>query len=535
MPQNGVVVAPQPLAAEVGAEILRAGGTAHDAAVATALVQTVTDPFMCGIGGIGVAQVYDALSQEAAIIDFYGRVGSRARADQWAKAARRSAEGKTYVKDFPNHLGYGSILVPGTVAGLAALHARGGRLPWRELVAPAARIAREGFPFYAYITDYFLETHQYPRGEHVPPFDRFIRATPAMAALWHGPDGRLFGVGDHFANPDYAATLDQLAGAGPDDFYRGALAERIAADFAANDALVTADDLADCRAVIRPPLRGSYRGHEIATGSPGGATILQTLNILEGYDLGSIAHGSTAHLHLVASAMRLAFGDRAQLSGDLAQDEAAIARLVSKERAAELRERIARADLPTTEATPTPGTTHLTVADRHGNVVAMTHTLALGSGVVTPGLGFQYNNGMHSFDPLPGKPNSIAPGKPRLSAMSPTIVFRDGRPLAALGSPGSNAIVNAVAQVVSNLLDFGLDPAAAVAAPRIHCEGGATLLESRTPRSVAAALAALGHQPQPRPFAYDSLQGRIQLVVAAGEGWVGASDPRRDGGVAAYA
>lgn len=535
MPQQGVVVAPQPLAAEVGAEVLRAGGSAYDAAIATALVQTVTDPFMCGIGGIGVAQVYDAATREATVLDFYGRVGSLARPDQWAKGARRSPEGKTYVKDFPHHLGYQSILIPGTVAGLAALHARGGKLPWRDLVLPAARIARAGFPFYAYITDYFLDTHQYPRGEHVPPFAQFIRATPAMAALWHHPDGRLFGVGEHFANPDYAATLDQLAEAGPDDFYRGALAERIAADFRANDALVTADDLANCRAVERPPLRGSYRGHEIATASPGGATIVQTLNILEGYDLGHLAYGSTAHLHLVASAMRLAFGDRAQLSGDLARDEVAIAELTSKERAAALREQIAGAELPETAVPPTHGTTHLSVADRQGNVVAMTHTLALGSGVVTPGLGFIYNNGMHSFDPLPGKPNSIAPGKPRLSAMSPTIVFRDGRPVAALGSPGSNAIVNAVAQVISNLIDFGLDPAAAVAAPRIHCEGGATLLEARTPRAVATALADLGHRPVPRPFAYDSLQGRIQLVVAAGERWVGASDPRRDGGVAAYA
>jgi gamma-glutamyltranspeptidase / glutathione hydrolase len=535
MPHNGVVVAPQPIAAETGADILAAGGTAFDAAVAAALVQTVVDPFMCGIGGIGVAQIHNADSGDTATIDFYGRVGSRALPDQWAKAARRSPEGKTYVKDFPNHLGYRSILVPATVAGLAAVHARGGRLPWRDLVLPAARIARDGFPFYAYITDYFLDTHQYPRGEHVPPFDRFIRATPAMSALWHHPDGRLFGVGDHFANPDYAATLTHLAEAGPDDFYRGALAERIAADFAANDALVTAADLADCRAIVRAPLRGSYRGHDLATASPGGTTILQTLNILEGYDLGRFAHGSTDHLHLVASAMRLAFGDRARLTGEQAQDEATIAQLVGKDRAAELRARIAPADLPTTAAADTPGTTHLTVADRHGNVVAMTHTLALGSGVVTPGLGFIYNNGMHSFDPLPGKPNSITPGKARLSAMSPTIVFRDGQPYAALGSPGSNAIVNAVAQVISNLLDFGHDPATAVAVPRIHCEGGATLLESRTPRAVATALAALGHQPKPRPFAYDSLQGRIQLVVATPDRWLGASDPRRDGGIAAYA
>lgn len=530
---NGVVVAPQPPAAEAGAAVLRQGGNAFDAAVATAFMQAATDPFMCGIGGIGVAHLYDAASSEQVVLDFYGRVGARARADQWAKQARRTAGGKTYVAGFANAVGYGSILIPGTVAGLAAIHAGRGRLPWRELLQPAIRILRGGMPLYAYITDYFFPTHQYPDGEYFPPFEQFIRTTPAFARLWLRDDGTVRQVGESIANPDYAATLECLAEEGPDAFYRGSIAARIAADFAANGAPVTADDLAACRAIPRRPLQADYRGNSIATSPVGGVTVLHILNILEGFDLAGLGRNSADYLHLLASAMQLAFGERDDLADDL--DQVALDRLVGKEHAAALRSRISATGQPAREAVGSPGTTHLSVADRDGNVVAMTHTLSLGSGVVTDGLGFQYNNGMNSFDPLPGRPRSIAPGKARVTPMAPTIVSRDGRPVFALGSPGSNAIVNAIAQVIVNLVDFGMTPQEAVAVPRIHCEGGAVMLENRTPAAVAAALAARGHTINPRPFSYDSLQGRVQLVAAGANGWAGASDPRRDGGVAAYA
>ena len=172
------------------------------------------------------------------------------------------------------------------------------------------------------------------------------------------------------------------------------------------------------------------------------------------------------------------------------------------------------------------------MADSQGNVVTLTHTLSLGSGVVTPGLGFQYNNGMSSFDPFPGRPRSVVPGRARLTPMAPTIVFDGARPLIALGSPGSNAIISAITQTVINLLDFQLSPLEAVAAPRVHCEGGPLLLETRTPTATVRDLAARGWLVTTRPFAYDTLQGRVQLVVRDGERWTGAADPRRDGGVA---
>ncbi len=529
---NGVVVAPQPRAAEVGAEVLRGGGNAFDAAVAAAFVQAATDPFMCGIGGIGVAQIFDAATGENVVLDFVGRVGSRARPDQWAKRARRTAEGKTYVAGWQNYLGYQSILIPGTVAGLAAIHARG-RMPWRDLVQPAIRILREGFPLYTYITEYFSDTHQYPSGENYPTFDEYVHATDAMARLWLRDDGTVRRVGDHLTNPDYATALECIADEGPETFYRGALAERIMADFAAHDALITADDLAASTAVVRTPLRSEYRGLTVTTSPLGGATMLQILNILDGFPVAELGHNSAEYLHVLASAMQLAFADRDSMSGD--GDAGALAELVGKRHAAELRARINEARIPSKEAAAVPGTTHLSVADRDGNAVAVTHTLSMGSGVVTPGLGFQYNNGMCTFDPLPGKPRSIAPGKPRVTPMSPTMVFRDGRPEIILGSPGSNAIVNAVAQVIVNRLDFDMTPLEAVSVPRIHCEGGPMLTETRLPVATGRALEARGHHLKPRPFAYDSLQGRIQLIVAENGTWIGASDPRRDGGAAMYA
>jgi gamma-glutamyltranspeptidase/glutathione hydrolase len=492
-------------------------------------MQCAIDPFMCGVGGIGVAQLYDARQGEATVVDFYGRVGSGARADQWAGQIRRTPTGRTYVKGFANAIGYGSILIPSTVAGLAAIHLRG-RLPWPELLQPAIAILREGFPLYPAIAEYFDDRYQYPRGEYFPPFAQFIRTTPAFARLWLREDGQPHRVGDPLVNPDYAATLQTLADEGPDSFYRGSLAAVIAADFAAHDAPITAADLAACRANIIEPVSTRYRGYRISTSPPGGITILQALALLADTDFAMLDRDSPEALHRIAAALRIAFGERAKLAGEV--DQAFLERLLAPAQLTKLRQRFdATVPVARVVAEP-PGTTHLTVADREGNIVALTHTLSLGSGVVTPGLGFQYNNGMSSFDPFPGRARSLVPGRMRVTPMAPTIVFDGERPLIALGSPGSNAIISAITQTLINLLDFGLSPLEAVAAPRLHCEGRALLLETRTPALTAQALAVQGWVVNQRPFAYDTLQGRVQLLVRNGERWLGASDPRRDGGVA---
>jgi len=531
----GLVVAPQPLAAEAGAAMLSLGGNVYDAAVAAAFVQGVTDPLMCGLGGIGLAQLFDPVAGRHLVIDFAGTPGSLAHPELWASVCRELANGKVAVEQFANYIGYQAIVTPGTVAGLSALHQIGGRLPWREVLQPAVTISRRGYLLPAYVTDYFDPTRQFPQGEYFPPFEQFINASPAMARLWLDEQSRLYPIGSLVKNDDYTATMEQLARRGAADFYTGELSQAIIADFAANGALITAEDLANFRPQLREPLKMAYRGHTVATNPFGGVSILQLLAVLEAYDLPALHHNSADYLDILATAMRLVFAERSEHPGDPQELAATLPQLLSPEHLAHLRERVARR-VP--DSSPPPedfGTTHLTAADNNGRLIALTHTLGTGAGVVTEGLGFQYNSGMNAYDPRPNRPSSIGPGRIRPTAMAPTLVFAGEQPVMALGSPGSNAIINAIVQVIANRLDFGMGPLEAVAASRIHCEGPAVLIEARLPRLVGDELGRRGHQIQRRAFAYDPRQGRVQLVVYEQGRWIGASDPRRDGGVAAYA
>ncbi|MCO5177809.1 MAG: gamma-glutamyltransferase [Thermomicrobiales bacterium] len=534
---RAVVVAPQPRAAEAGAAVLRAGGNAFDAAVAAGFMQMATDPLMCGIGGMGVAHVYLAATGETVVLDFLHRAGSGYIPNRWEGRVRETPTGKRYVEGFPEQMGYQTIMQPGTVAGFGALHERWGSRPWAELLQPAIETLRQGYPVDEYIADFLDERHQYGSSPASPPLDDFLRATEGMAQLWLSDDGRPLRVGDHWVNPDYARTLERLAADGADSFYRGELAHEIAADLAANDALVTAEDLANYRVRERTSLVGSYRDLAIACAPTpcGGTTVLQILALLERFDLAALQHGGADHLHALISAMQLAFADRSERLGDPDFVPDPTAELLSEPHITALHDRIVRGDLVSAPADDVPGTTHMTVADADGNIVAVTHTLGHGSGVIAPDMGFQYNGG-GGFDLRPDQPNSAAPGKVRLSGMCPTIVLRDGTPLMALGSPGSNAIINAIVQVISNSVDFGMSPLEAVSVPRVHAEGPSAMLETRTPLATAQALTERGHEITYRPFAYDTLQGRIQLVArTADDQWHGASDPRRQGGVAAYA
>lgn len=506
--------------------MLKRGGNAVDAAVAAAFVQTVTDPLMCGVGGMGVAHVRlpDGTHQ---VVSFYSRFGSRATPDMWADRVREG-----YVEGHPDKIGYESILVPGTVAGLGELHRRWGRLPWADLVLPAAQIARQGVPLYGYIEDYF----HYPMPAYGPTQAQRFSATPEMARLWLRPDGSFRAQGELLVNEDYARTLTAIAEGGPEEFYRGGLAEKILADLTAHGSTITPEDLAGYVPILEEPLVGRYRDYTVVTNQPpgGGVTLLQILAILEGFDIGALEHSGADHLDLLARAMRAAFQDRKAKVGDPQFVPVDVAGLLSPERIAGLRRELGAQSVDRTESSP--GTTHLSTYDAEGTCVAITHTLASGSGVVTPGLGFQYNNAADNSDPVPGRPNSIAPGKARRSSMAPTVVLKGNQPVMILGSPGSNAIVNAIAQVIMNVVDFGMTPVEAVSAQRVHCEGGPVTLEARCLPSVAAELGRRGHELRLRPKAYDTLQGRVQLIRILADGtFQGASDPRRDGGVAAYA
>ena len=332
-----------------------------------------------------------------------------------------------------------------------------------------------------------------------------------------------------------ADTLDAIGAGGADEFYRGKLGQRIAADLEANGSFVTARDLADYTPKVHEPVTGAYRGYTISSNPPpgSGATLIEMLQILDHFDLGALDHGSAEHLDLVARAMAAAHVDRNEHLGDPDFSDVPTDLLVSKDRAAHWAEVIKAGDFPSTDkAEPASCTTHLSVYDETGNAVSCTHTLGTGSGVITPGLGFVYNNSMKLFDPFPGTRNSMAPGKARTTGMVPTIVYRDGKPVIIVGAPGGSVIISAVLQTILNIVDFGMSPVEAVTVPRIHCEGAAIHAEARVQGSVCRDLESLGHTVKQSVLSFDPVMSRGHVITIQDGKWQGGADPRGGGGVA---
>ena len=484
-----MIVCPQPQAAEIGLEVMRRGGNAVDAAVTCAFVQGVIDPQMCGLGGGGVLLVHGATSGDA-LLEFYPVAGSGVHEDMWSGLfIREAADRYGYVLDgWVNDVGYQSVCVPGTVAGLGAALARYGSISWADALAPAIRIARDGFPVSGFMHGFWTTDY----GPDVVPNVARIQTTPAARALYTH-DGRLYSIGELMVQADLARTLSRLAAGGPDEFYRGSIAEEIAADFASNGGFITLSDLAAYRVNVTEPMRGGYRGLSVACAGPpaGGFVLLQMLSFLERFDLRAFGWPSTESARLLVEAM-----DR-----ELVAD---------------------RAD-----------TTHVCVVDDAGNAVSLTHTLGSSSGVVTPGLGFGYNDYMNCFDPRPGRPGSIEAGKTRVTRMVPTMVFDGSRLRICVGAPGGTKIVGAVLQVLINLIDHRMSPVEAVSAPRVDFQGDVVQAEARIPQVVCDGLSRLGYKVSRRTLNYDSYFARPQVIVAAADGSLsGASDPRKDGGAA---
>ena len=530
---RGVVVCPQPRAADVGVEVLTRGGNAFDAAIATAFAQMVADPFMCGLGGMGTLQYYRADTGERGSIDFHARAGSKVTPDMWAADSRGRTEisGYSLFDDYRSELGYTSILTPGTVAGFFEAHRRLCSRPWRELLAPAARLARDGLAMTPYAADFLTRTMM----PGIPDGMTRVSATEACRRIHLTPEGRLYKVGELHRNPDMADTLDRIAEGGAEEFYRGALGREIAGDLARNGAYVTAEDLASYRPEVGDPVIGHYRGYEVCSNpAPGsGPTLIEMLQILAHFDLGALEHGTAPHLDLVARAMAAAHADRNEYLGDPGFADVRTDLMVSKERAAMWAEKIRAGEFLRTGREEPPGcTTHLSVYDEAGNAVSCTHTLGTGSGVVTPGLGFVYNNSMKLFDPQPGTRNSMAPGKARTTGMVPTILYKDGKPAIVVGAPGGSVIISAVLQAILNIVDFGMSPVEAVTVPRIHCEGKGLHAEARVEGAVCRDLAAMGHDVRQSPISFDPVMSRAHVVLVEGGRWRGGADPRGGGGVA---
>ncbi|MDK2926706.1 MAG: gamma-glutamyltranspeptidase / glutathione hydrolase [Bacillota bacterium] len=524
--KNGMVAAAHPLAAEAGVEVLKKGGNAIDAAVATALAVSVVEPNASGLGGGGFMLIRFAKTGETVVIDYREVAPQKATPDMY-----KVVDGK--VVDDADHIGYKAVAVPGYVAGLSLALKKYGTMKLADVMQPAIKYAEEGITVTATLSGIIKDN-----------FDK-ISKFPATAKIYL-KDGLPYEAGDKLVNKDYAKTLRLIAAKGPDVFYKGEIADAIAKDMAANGGLITKADLAAYQPSIRKPVSGTYRGYEIISSPPpssGGTHVIEILNMLENYDVKKLGHNTPDALQLWTEVIRRVFADRGKYMGDPAVVKVPLDGLLSKEYA---KERAKDIDLNKASTEVTAGdpsayegahTTHLSVIDKEGNMVALTQTIEcfFGSGVVVPGLGFLLNDEMDDFDVEPGRANSPGPGKKPLSSMSPTLVLKDGKPFLSVGSPGGPRIITAVAQVLSNIIDHGMSIQEAIEAARIHADNQSVYVEGRIPEQVRQALEAKGQKVTVKKE-YDLYFGGAQGVLfdtAKGE-FHGGADPRRDGKAVGY-
>ena len=526
---TGMVVAAQPEAVEAGVDALRAGGNAVDAAVACALVAGVVDPQMCGIAGFGSAQLFLPGEGVHACVDFHGTSPAAVRPDMWEHlVVGETRDGFGFILDgHVNDVGYRSITTPGALLAYHEAHERHGRLPWADVVAPAVAWASDGFAIRPAVYHWWQEGATLGRADNVGR----LAHTAAGRRIYFHDDGTLRGIGETLTNLDLARTLERIAEGGADVFYHGEIAVEIAADMAAHGGLLTAEDLAGYRTVWNDPLRTTYRGLGVATNRPpgGGVMVAQMLNVLGHFDLAAMDHNGVDHVHTVTEAMKWATADKDAHVGDPEFVDVPLDHLLSEAHAADLARRIAageRASVPRMAGEP-PDTTHVCVVDTDGNAVSMTHSLGMPSGVVTDGLGFMYNGCMGVFDPRPGRPGSLAPGKRRFTSLCPTMVF-DGDDLRfVVGAPGGTQIAMGVLQVLSNVVDFGMPVLDAVCAPRFSATSDAIDVCNRIPRSVTSALEADGHEVVRWPGNFEF--ARVHAIDVGPDGLAGAADPGADG------
>ncbi|WP_267361218.1 MULTISPECIES: gamma-glutamyltransferase [unclassified Methylobacterium] len=484
---RGMVVTNHPLASAAGNEMLAAGGNAIDAAIAALFTLTVVEPMMVGILGGGTAHIRRPDGSHV-IVD--GQVTAPgATTPTLYTPDPRAPEGSMDVVGRRNAVGPTAVATPGNLKAWCETLERFGTFSLGDVLEPAIRHASRGFM----VTPYLHELI----GEAAADMAR----DPAIAAIYL-PDGQPIRAGDRLVTGDYAETLRCIARDGPELLYAGALGDLFADHMAAHGGYLARSDLENYRTLDREPLRGTYRGYELVGPPPpasGPLHIIQMLNILEAYDVAKLGFGSADTVHLLAEVLKIAFADRAAATGDPAFVGVPVDTILSKTYAAERRAgidlRAARTWSAGVEPEGSPHTTHVTVADAFGNVVASTQTInsLYGARYVVPGTGMIPNNYMFVFDPRPGRANSIAPGKRLTSSMSPVMVLRDTRVVYALGLPGGLRIFAAVMQAVSNLIDHGMSLQEAVEAPRVWTQGGTLEIEAGASADLLQALRRRGH------------------------------------------
>jgi gamma-glutamyltranspeptidase/glutathione hydrolase len=466
--QKGMVASQSEIASRIGADVIGAGGTAVDAAVATAFALAVVHPTAGNIGGGGFI-VYRPAKGEPVAYDFREMAPAKASPTMFIKDGKYSAE--------VHHNSHLAVGVPGTVAGLHMAWKEQGKLPWKRLVEPAVALARDGFT----VTEGLARS--------LKGAMRTMQKYPASVAQF-SRSGTPYEAGETLKQPDLARTLDRIATQGPAGFYQGETALLLEKEMLANGGLITRDDLKNYAAKRRTPVKGTYRGYDVISMPPassGGVVLIEMLNILEGYDLSAMGFASANTVHLMAETMKRAYADRARYLGDPDfNHDMPIVRLMSKEYAADLRKTIDQKK--TSKSSPgtfewpreSDETTHLSVVDGDRNAVSLTYTLEQGYGVkiVVPGAGFLLNNEMGDFNAGPElttaeglvgtKPNLAEPGKRMLSSMTPAILAKDGQLFMVTGTPGGRTIINTVLETIVDVVDFGMNAQEAIDAPRFH-------------------------------------------------------------------
>jgi gamma-glutamyltranspeptidase/glutathione hydrolase len=530
---HGMVCAPQPEAVEAGALALRNGGNAVDAAIVCALVQTAVDPQMAGIAGFGSLHLYLPGQGVHRCLDFHGRAPAKARPEMWAERIESEAEDGFGFKlqGQVNDLGYQAVTTPASLKAYHEALGRYGTLDWKDALAPAIGYAEDGFAIRPHVHEFWTRKEAFGLADHIER----LRFSASGRRIYFDDSGALRQPGTMLKNPDMARTLRRIAEDGIEVFYRGEIAQTIAADMERGGGLLSLDDLKGTATEDNEPLWGEYRGQRIATNPPpgGGIMVLEMLHILERFDLEALGHNSPAYIRVVSEAMKRATLDKDRFVGDPKFVEVPVERLLSKDYAREQAEAIERgevAQVPRYGAKPEPkDTTHVSVvdADGAGNAVSMTHSLGMPSGVITDGLGFMYNGCMAVFDPRPGRTGSIAPGKARFTSMAPTIVFKGEDPHLVLGAPGGTFIAMGILQTILNVIDFAMTPAEAVAAPRFCTTSDVIDVTNRIPRFVQAELEARGYRVR-RSYRSYHFAGVHAIGITDGK-WQGGADPGRDG------
>ena len=532
--REGMVVTSHFLATRSAQEVLEKGGNAIDAAVTAAFSLAVTQPRSGNIGGGGFMLISSEEKDEVVAIDYREKAPDKATVDMFLdKEGNADSQLSRY-----SHLAAG---VPGTVAGLALALEKYGTISLKEAMAPAIKLAEEGF----------VVTPRFSDG--LKQKEKMLAKWKSSAKIFYKPDGSFYEPGERFVQMDLAATLRRISDKGAKEFYEGKTAELLVAEMAKHGGLITMQDMKNYSPTMREPVHGSYRGHDIysmSSPSSGGVHVVQILNILEGYPVAEYGHNSAQTIHLMAEAMKRAYADRSFYLGDEDFVKVPMKGLISKDYAATIREGIDPKNA-TPSSTISPGkpqpyesneTTHFSIVDKFGNAVSNTYTInfSYGSGIVVEGAGFLLNNEMDDFSAKPGVPNAygliggeankIEPNKRMLSSMSPTIVKKEGKNFLVTGSPGGSRIITTTLQVIMNVIDHSLNIQSAVAAPRIHHQWlpDELRIEEGLSMDTINILQEKGHQVKQK-----TSMGAIQSVMVKDGMMYGGADPRRSTALAA--